>query len=302
MNPMTAYLAEPAETDIQVTAIRLPRPVPLAGEVLVEVHAAGITKGELTWPTHWPATPSHELSGTVAELGPGVTEFSPGDEVYGLVPFDYEGAAAEYAVLPAAALAPKPAGIDHVQAASLPLAALTAWQALRCHARLLRGEHVLVHGGSGGVGNYLVQIAAAWGARVSATAAARAAGFVRSLGASQVVDYTTPFEHFLEDVDVVVDTAGGDTISRSLPLLRPGGRAVTVAAPPDQELIEELKTDVRYFIVEPDRAALGGIAQLVESGRLRPQVGKEVSFEQTPAALAALDWEHVRGKTVIRVR
>ncbi len=200
------------------------------------VRAASITPDELTWEVTWkdapgpagrdrtPIVPSHEMSGVVAELGPGVTEVEAGDEVYGLIPFARDGAAAEFVSVPAALLARKPITVDHETAASIPLAALTAWQALVDHAALRADHHVLIHGGAGGVGSFAVQIAADLGARVTATAREGDREFVRGLGAADVVDYQHDrFEDRVEHVDVVLDTVGGPTQARSWSVLGPGG-------------------------------------------------------------------------------
>jgi NADPH:quinone reductase-like Zn-dependent oxidoreductase len=173
-----------------------PVPVPGPGEALVAVHAAAITFAELTWDLSWttkegkdrtPVIPSHEVSGTVAALGPGVTGLTAGDEVYGLIDFDRDGAAAEYVTLPAAHLAARPGSVSHAEAATLPLAALTAWQALTDHAALEPGERVLVQGGAGGVGAFAVQLAAILGGTVTATGSTRHRDLVRRLGAATFV-------------------------------------------------------------------------------------------------------------------
>jgi len=166
MRAMRASGPDPASLACET----IPVPEPGPGELLVEVQATAVTAGELTWPESWPAIPCHDLSGVVAAAGPGVEGWATGDEVYGLVGFDRPGAAAEYVTAPAAQLAPKPSAIDHLAAAAVPLGALTAWQALHEHARLQPGQHVLVHGGAGGVGAYAVQLAALAGARVTTTA------------------------------------------------------------------------------------------------------------------------------------
>jgi len=186
----------------------VPVPAPGPGDLLVEVRATAITAGELTWPESWPTTPCHDLSGTVAATGHGVTGWRPGDDVYGLVGFDRPGAAADYVTAPAADLAPKPVSVDHLAAAALPLGALTAWQALHEHARLRPGQHVLVHGGAGGVGAYAVKLAALHGAQVTATASARNLAFVAGLGAHDVLDYAERFEDHVHDVDVVMPAGG----------------------------------------------------------------------------------------------
>ena len=210
------------------------------------VHAASITPDELTWEETWkdgrgpagrdrtPIVPSHEMSGVVADLGPEVTEVEVGDEVYCLIPFARDGAAAEFVSVPAAVLAHKPVTIDHDTAAAIPLAALTAWQALVDHAALKADHHVLIHGAAGGVGSFAVQIAADLGARVTATARESDRDFVQGLGAADVVDYEHDrFEDRVDGVDVVLDPVGGPTQARSWSVLRPGGVLVSVAAPPD---------------------------------------------------------------------
>ncbi|MGW3667895.1 NADP-dependent oxidoreductase [Streptomyces sp. NPDC005141] len=289
-----------------------PRPVPGPGEVLIEVRAASVTSGELGWDATWtdsfdgsggprlPIVPSKEVSGVVAEPGEGVTDFAPGDEVYGLIPFTRDGAAAEYVTVPAAVLAAKPRSLDHERTAALPLAGLTAWQGLVTHAGIAPGQRVLVHGGAGGVGSFVVQVAAALGAEVTATASVRDADFVRGLGAKTVIDYAgRRFEDEVKDADVVFDTVGGDTLDRSWRVLRPGGVLVGIVTPP----APPGGTDVRavFFVVEPDRAGLDELNALVEAGRLVPQVDRIVPLESAPAAYAALEREHRRGKIVLHV-
>src|SRR5215469_18793284 len=215
MRAMRASGPDPASLACE----NIPVPEPGPGELLVEVQATAVTADELSWPESWPAIPCHDLSGVVTATGQAVEGWSPGDEVYGLVGFDRPGAAAEYVTAPAAELAPKPSSIDHLAAAAVPLGALTAWQALHEHARLQPGQHVLVHGGAGGVGGYAVQLAAQHGARVTATASARNQAFVAGLGAGDVLDYTGRFEDHIHDVDVIIDPVGGNTTARSWPVL-----------------------------------------------------------------------------------
>jgi NADPH:quinone reductase-like Zn-dependent oxidoreductase len=168
-----------------------------------------------------PFIPCHDVSGSIASVGDGVTGFHVDDEVYGLIGFDRPGAAAEYTVVSANDLVAKPRSIDHVTAAVIPLAALTAWQALHQHYQLKKGDHVLVQGGAGSVGSYAVQIAALHGARVTATAAGTSADALANLGATTVIDYAGRFEDLVDAVDVVVDTVGGNTLTRSWSVLRP---------------------------------------------------------------------------------
>lgn len=314
METMRAVRAHSRGGPEQLVYEEAPRPRPGPGEVLVAVRAASLTHGELGWDATWtdrltpggrdrtPIIPAHEVSGVVARLGDGATELATGDEVYGLVPFVRDGAAAEYVVVPADVLAAKPTGVDHVHAAAVPLAALTAWQALVDHAHLAPGQHILVHGGAGGVGSVAVQIAAALGAKVSATAAAHDAEFVRELGAHKVIDYGGQrFEDRVSDVDAVIDLVGGDTQSRSWGVLRPGGVLVGIAAPPSQEEAARHGARGVFFVVEPNRAELAEIAGLVEAGRVRPVVDRVVPLERTRDAYEAVERGHVRGKIVIEV-
>src|SRR6201991_3294527 len=236
------------------------RPRPGPGEALVRVHAAAITRDELEWPVdRLPAIPSYELSGVVEEVGSGVAGVAPGDEVLALTPFDRDGVAADYAALPAELLVARPRTLGHAESAALPLPALTAWQGLFDHGRLAAGERVLVHGASGAVGGYAVQLAHAHGAHVIGTASNL--GLVRELGAHEAVDAATRFEDAVEPVDVVFDTAGGERLRRSTAVLRPGGRLVSVAEePPDGGV---------YFIVEANRDELEELARRADLGELR---------------------------------
>jgi len=283
MRAMRAAGPDPAS----LTCQSLPVPEPAAGELLVEVRATAVTARELTWPETWPTIPCHDVSGVVAAVGRGVTGWQPGETVYGLVGFDRPGAAAEYVTVPAADLAPRPAAIEHVEAVALPLGALTAWQALHEHAHLQPGQHVLVHGGAGGVGAYAVQLAAARGARVTATASARDREFVAGLGADQVIDYADRFEDQVSDVDVVIDPVGGQILARSWPVLRSGGILTAIADEPDTG--HGGRGDVRglYFVVRPDGGQLRELAALADSRQLRPAVSLTFDLADLPAAFRA---------------
>src|SRR6266702_3406978 len=248
----------------------VPVPVPGPGEALVAVHAAAITFAELTWDLSWttregkdrtPVIPSHEVSGTVARFGPGADRLAVGEEVYGLIDFDRDGAAAEYVTLPAAHLAARPQSVSHAAAATLPLAALTAWQALVDYAALEPGEQVLVQGGAGGVGCYAVQIAAILGGLVTATGQARQRDFVLGLGATaflasgpgEAAGYETAEPG---GFDVVIDTVGGAVLDISYGMTRRGGRLVTLGAPPSVEKAAALGVHAMFFVVTPDAAEL----------------------------------------------
>jgi NADPH:quinone reductase-like Zn-dependent oxidoreductase len=297
MRAMRASSPDPSS----LTSESVPIPDPGPGELLVEVRATAITAGELDWPENWPAIPCHDLSGVVSATGDGATGWQPGDEVYGLVGFDRPGAAAEYVTAPAADLAPKPASVDHLAAAAVPLGALTAWQALHQHARLLPGQHVLVHGGAGSVGAYAVQLAALHGARVTATASARDLAFVTGLGARDVLDYSGRFEDHVRDVDVVIDPVGGTTTARSWPVLRSGGTLVAIADEPDSG--QGGRDDVRsvYFVVGPDGGQLRELAKLVDKAQLRPVVSRVFGLGALPEAFRAQRGDRPPGKVIISV-
>jgi NADPH:quinone reductase-like Zn-dependent oxidoreductase len=312
MSTMMALRANARGGPEQLVYERVPVPDAGPGEVLLAVHAAAITFTELGWDIAWATpgggerdalTPSHEVSGTVAGLGAGVTEFSVGDEVYGLVDFDRVGAAAEYVAVPAGALAHKPRSATHVQAAALALAALTAWQALVDHAVLSPGERVLIHGGAGGVGVYAVQIAAGLGAEVIATGDPSRGDFVRRLGAARFVDYTAEaVDWTLTALDVVLDTVGVAVAERSYAVLRPGGRLVTVVAPPSTELADKYEVKADFFIVRPDGDQLAQLAAMVDDDRLRPVVAQTFPLSAGRRAFEAAARKHKPGKFVLVVR
>ena len=297
MRAMCASSSDPAS----LTSESVPVPDPGPGELLVEVRATAITAGELSWPESWPAIPCHDLSGVVAAAGDGAHGWQSGDEVYGLVGFDRPGAAAEYVTAPAADLAPKPASVDHLAAAAVPLGALTAWQALHEHAQLAAGQHVLVHGGAGGVGAYAVQLAALAGARVTATASARDLAFVAGLGARDALDYSGRFEDHVRDVDIVIDPVGGTTTARSWPVIRGGGTLVAIAEEPDPG--HGGRSDVRgvYFVVRPDGHQLRELAALVDKQQLRPAVSAVFDLAALPEAFQAQRAARLPGKVIISV-
>ncbi len=271
-------------------------PVPGAGEALVRVHAAGITRDELDWPTdRLPAIPSYELSGVVEGLGAGVAGLEVGDEVYALTPFDRDGVAAEHAVLPAAVLAPRPRSLDHLGGASLPMPGLTAWQALFEHGRLEAGERVLIHGAAGGVGHIATQLAHRHGAYVIGTATGTGVAEARELGADEVIDRAAAsFEDAVAPVDLVFDTVGGEALLRSRAVLRPGGRLVSVAEEPPAG-------QGTYFVVAPNRDQLIELARLADEGALRPAVDSVFELADARTAFERLATPGKRGKVVLRV-
>jgi NADPH:quinone reductase-like Zn-dependent oxidoreductase len=289
-------------------------PVPSAGpgEVLIAVHAAAITFAELTWDLEWttrdgkdrtPVIPSHEMSGTVAALGAGVTGLAVGDEVIGLVDFDRDGAAAEYVVMPAVGLAAKPKSFTHRAAATLPLAALTAWQALTDQAGLRPGERVLVQGGAGGVGLFAVQLAAILGGHVTATGRDADAGFVRELGAERFISVEAGLTGQAPDgFDVVIDTVGGAVLDGSYGLPRADGRLVTLGAPPDQELAGRYQVHAMFFVVKPDADELARLAELADAGKLRAVISQTFPLAEGRRAFESGGEARRPGKTVLVVR
>ena len=214
---------------------RIAMPEPQAGEALVEVYAAAITKDELGWPAErLPAIPSYELSGVVTAVASGVDTIEPGDAVYALTSFDHDGVAADYAAVPADVLASKPRTLDHVESAAVPLAALSAWQALFDHGRLEKGQRVLITGAAGGVGHFATQLAHRRGAYVIALTSPAGGDQARGLGADEVfADGRMPTS--LEPVDLVLDTAGGDLLEQAPSVIRAGGRLVTVVEEPPRD-------------------------------------------------------------------
>jgi NADPH:quinone reductase-like Zn-dependent oxidoreductase len=295
----------------QLTYEDAPKPAPGAADALVRVHACALTPTELSWGTTYttregverlPTIPGHELSGVVEAVGAGARAPNVGDAVYALTDFWRDGAAAEYVVVRAAELAPKPKNLTHTQAAAAPLSALTAWQALFDHAGLTRGQSVLIHAAAGGVGTYAVQLAKGRGAQVIGTARAANERFLRDLGADEVIDYTAVrFEDRIKDVDIVLDSVGGDTLERSWGVLRKGGVLVTIADSAPAERAARYGVRGVEFIVEPNRAQLIEIARLIETGALRVIVEATFPLPEARAAFERGLGGHNRGKLVLRV-
>jgi NADPH:quinone reductase-like Zn-dependent oxidoreductase len=294
-------LHEPGGVEaLRVEEVATPDPGP--EDALVQVHAAAITRDELEWPTdRLPATPSYELSGVVVALGPEAEGVEPGDAVYALAGFDRDGAAAEYALVSARFLASKPKTLDHVESAAIPLAALSAWQGLFDHGRLERGQRVLVHGASGGVGHFAVQLARRHGAHVIGTTSPGGVDAVRALGADEVIDHTAVrFEDAVEPVDLVFDAAGGERLERSPAVVKEGGRLVSVATEPPSEAAAR-GIEAGYFVVEPNCAQLVEIAALVDAGDLRPTIDTVYPLAQARAAFERSLGVHGAGKIVLSV-
>jgi NADPH:quinone reductase-like Zn-dependent oxidoreductase len=283
-------------SDLAVERIEVPRPGP--GEILVRVHAAALTRDELGWPVdRLPAIPSYELSGVVATVGPDVEAGESGDAVYALIPFDRDGASADYAVVPAVHLAPKPRSLSHVESAALPLAALSAWQGLFVHGGLEAGQRVLIHGAAGGVGHLATQLARSRGAHVIGTATGVGVEAATEFGANEVIDRArTRFEDVVEPVDLVFDTVGGSALAGSEAVLRKGGRLVSVAEEPPEGVIGT------YFVVEPDREQLVELARLVDEGAVRPAIDSVFPLADAARAFERIMALGKRGKVVMEIR
>ncbi|QIQ06099.1 NADP-dependent oxidoreductase [Streptomyces liangshanensis] len=283
----------------------LPYPHAAENDVVVRVHAAGFTRGELSWPATWtdragrdrtPSVPGHELSGVVAELGYGTTGLTVGQRVFGLADWTRDGSLAEYTAVEARNLAPLPADIDHTVAAALPISGLTAWQGLFDHGRLTTGQTVLIHGAAGGVGSIAVQLAREVGARVIATGRSADRATALGLGADVFVDLERDRLEDTEEVDVLFDVIGGEILDRSAALVRPGGTLVTAAAPPT---VRPENGRAVFFVVEPDRHVLADLARRVREGRLKPTVNEVRPLAEAPVAFAP--GRPRPGRTIIRV-
>ncbi|MFG2939522.1 NADP-dependent oxidoreductase [Streptomyces sp. NPDC048282] len=303
---MQAVTVKDREAGVAGLALaELPYPHAAENDVVVRVHAAGFTPGELTWPATWtdragrdrtPSVPGHELSGVVAELGYGTTGLTVGQRVFGLADWARDGSLAEYTAVEARDLAPLPADVDHVTAAALPVSGLTAWQGLFDHGRLTAGQTVLIHGAAGGVGSLAVQLARDAGARVIGTGRAADRETALDLGAHTFVDLRSGPLEDIGAVDVVFDVIGGEILDRSTALVRPGGTLITIAHP---VTVHPADGRAVFFVVEPDRARLTDLAARVRDGRLKPIVGAVRPLAEAPAAFRPE--KRTPGKTIIRV-
>ena len=288
-------------TSLVLEDLATPRPGP--GQALVRVLAAAITRGELDWPVdRLPAIPSYEFSGIVVAAALDVTDTMVGEAVYALCPFDRDGAAADYTVVPGTSLAPKPRSLDHLRSAAVPLAGLSAWQGLLDHGHLEQGQRVLIHGAAGGVGSLAVQIAHHRGAHVIGTTSTANVAAVRELGVDQVIDYTeTHFEDALDSLDLVFDTVGGDRLQNSLEVLRPGGRLVSVAEEPPRAPADSRGLTSLYFVVKPNRDQLRALADLIDRGDLEPSVAEVFPLANARRAFERSLARHGLGKIVLHL-
>lgn len=328
---MRAFVFDKYKAPLHETQV----PEPTVGErdVLVQVLAAGVNQldekireGEFKaiLPYKTPLTLGHDVAGTVISAGSKVTGFKPGDQVYAR-PRDHRiGTFAERIAINEADLALVPSTISPVEAASLPLVALTAWQALVVRGNVKPGQKVLIHAGAGGVGSITIQLAKHLGAHVATTASGKNADFVRKLGADVVIDYRTQdFEQELSGYDLVLDSLGGENLEKSLRILRPGGKAIGISGPPDPAFAKKsglnpvlrlavtalsskigrqakkLGVSYEFLFMSASGDQLRQIAALVDDGTLRPVVGKTFPFDETPQALDSLAKGGTRGKAVI---
>lgn len=296
---------------LSLDGITLPHPGP--DEVLVRIHAAGVNP--LDWkiragylqqamPLPLPFTLGADFSGVVEAIGDGGLGFTPGDEVFGQsAAFSGgSGAFAEFATAPVTCIERKPPALSHTEAAALPVAGVSAWQAITEHLHITRGQHVLIHGGAGGVGAFAIQIAKLLGARVTATASARNISYVCSLGADEVIDYREyPFDQNVHDADAVLDTVGGETYERSFRALRRGGRIVSLLEPPRKELTDGYGVEASILYGQVTSERLAALAHLAGHRALRVPLGQTYPLGQASDALLHVERDSTRGKTVLMV-
>jgi len=288
-----------------------PKPTPAADEVLIRVHAAGVN------PVDWkvragyakerlkykmPFIPGWDVSGVIEAVGSAAKRLKAGDEVYSRPDIARDGSYAEYIVVRESEVALKPKSLDHVTAAAIPLASLTAWQGLFDAAKLTAGQTVLIHGAAGGVGTFAVQFAKTKGARVTATASKKNHDFLRSLGADELIDYnTTKFEDVVHDVDAVFDTITGETADRSWQVIKKGGVYVSILAPPSHEKAAARGVRAEHVFVQPKIDQLDEIGKLVTAGKVKVIIEKVFPLSDARAAQESNATGHTRGKIVLRV-
>jgi NADPH:quinone reductase-like Zn-dependent oxidoreductase len=283
-----------------------PDPQPAIGDVIVQVHAAGITGDELSWPSTWtdrenndrtPSIPGHELSGVVTALGYGTTGLSVGQRVFGLTDWNRNGTLAEYIAVEARNLAPLPGDVDFTEGAALVMPGLTAWQGLFDHGRLQAGQTVLIHGAAGIVGSMAVQLAREAGAYVIGTGRAASRQAALDFGAQEFIDLDKDALENVGAVDLVFDVLGGDIVKRSAGIIRTGGTLVTITGPTDARPTGGVTID---FVVLPDRAQLSEVVKRFREGKLRTNIGNVATLDEAIATYNSN--KRLKGKTIIRVR
>jgi len=290
----------------------VPRPQLGNGEVLIRVYAAGVNpvdwkvrSGSLNGLVHhkFPLILGWDLSGVIEEVGPGVSQFKKGDEVFSKPDTSRDGAYAKYVVVRESKVALKPKSLHHVYAAAVPLAGITAWQALFDVAQLRRGQRALIHGGSGGVGHFAVQFAKWKGAYVIATASTKNQQLLREIGVDQPIDYTTQrFEEVAKNVDVVLDTIGGETQERSWKVVKRGGLLASVVQPPDADKANRFGVRGAFLGSEPNGNELAEISALIGSGNLKVVLDRILPLSEVRRAHELSQSGHARGKIVLRVK
>lgn len=291
-----------------------PKPTAQPGQVVVEVHAASLNRIDTIirsgvmqqmMPVQFPHTLSGDFAGVVTEVGDGVTGIAVGDEVYGQAGalLGGSGSLAEFTAASESKVAKKPTSIDMVKAASLPLVGASAIQGIEEHIQIKEGQKLLIHGGAGGIGSLAIQIAKLHGAYVATTVNGKDVDFVKSLGADEVIDYKTQnFTQILKDFDAVFDTAGGDTTTKSYAVLKKGGILVSMAGQPDLELVKQRGVTALSQMTQASTQQLQRIAELVNSGKLVPQVDKVFPLSESKEAFEYFEKENPKGKVVVTVK
>jgi NADPH:quinone reductase-like Zn-dependent oxidoreductase len=290
---------------------RIPRPNPGPGEVLIKVEAAGvgpwdgwIRAGKSALPQPLPLTPGSDLSGEVVAVGPNVSDLGVGDQIYGVTNPQFVGAYAEFALATAAMVSRKPTSLAYIEAASVPVVAVTAWQALFDQAQLKAGQTVVIHGAAGNVGAYAVQLARRAGVRIIATAATDDIPFVRDLGANTVIDFKTQrFEQEVRNVDSVIDLVGGTTQTDSFQVLHRGGKLISTVSRPDRLVAESHGVEAAFFLVNVTKQYLAEIADLIDAGTLKTHVGTVLPLSDALEAHFMLEGLRPRpkGKIVLAI-
>ena len=333
---MKAFIIDRYGRKNGIRAGDMPMPEPREDDVLIQIHAAGVNPvdskirdGEfkLILPYRLPLILGNDLAGVVVRVGSRARRFKPGDEVYARPQKDHIGTFAEFIAVKEDAVALKPTALTMEEAASIPLVGLTAWQALIEKGQLKSGQKVLIHAGSGGVGTFAIQLAKHVGATVATTTSARNIELVKRLGADIVIDYKKDdFSSILKDYDVVLDTQGGKALEKSLRVLKPGGKLIGIAGPPDPDFAKEmgaswfLKTVMRFLsyrirkaakrhgvsysflFMRADGGQLSQIAKLIDAGAIKPVIDQVFPFESTKEALTYVETGRVKGKVVIRIQ
>ncbi|WP_438631203.1 NADP-dependent oxidoreductase [Microbulbifer sp.] len=332
---MKALILKRYGKSAQLAFADIPKPTIKPNEILVQIHAAGLNPVDNMIPTgmykavlHFqlPATMGSDLAGVVTEVGSSVTRFKPGDAVFASI-FDLgTGSFAEFAVVPEDLAAMKPVNLDFVQAASIPMVGLTSWQALKERANIQPSQKVFIPAGSGGIGTFAIQLAKHFGAKVGTTTSTSNLALVRSLGADEVVDYKKQeFEKVLHNYDMVLGTIKGDTIEKSIDILKPGSRIVSLVGPLDaafarvkrlnfvfklvfglmsrkiKRLAKKRQVSYSFLFVRPDGAQLSEIGKLLEADQIKPVIDKVFPFEQAKEALAYLAQGRAKGKVVVKI-